>query len=316
MAKKRIFAVGFDLPGNDFEYVPLDSDQSLLDADIVLYEVGFGDHYASEDYQGEPLFSHSLSVRVAQNLQHWRSELAAATNVGKLVIIFLAKPFSYFRYTGNQQYSGTGRSRVTSNIVTRVTSYDAVPNITSAEAKSGREVRLTKEATYLAPYWKEFAEYSAYEAFIEGKFTNAILTTKTGNKIVGASVRSKGSLLFLPPLRYDEEKFTKYDSKKRKTYWTAEAIKFGKRLATALAALSETLLSGRLTTPPPAWVLIRHTVHQRKVIFMARLQKFREGLANYSNSVQNWNSSSTRQGQSEHCSMSRASHLSAQYGMH
>lgn len=254
MAKKKIFTVGFDLPGEDFEYVPFDSDQSLLDADIVLYEVGLGSHYASESYQGEPLFSHSSSVRVAQNLQHWRSELVAATNVGKLVIVFLAKPLSYFRHTGKQQYSGTGRSRATTNIVTRVTSYAAVPIITSAEGKSGREVRLTKEGTYLSPYWKEFAAYSAYETFIEGKFTHALLKTKTGDKSIGAAIQGKGSLLFLPPLKYDEEKFTKYDSKKEQTCWTPEAIKFGKRLATALVALSETLLSGRLTTPPPAWV--------------------------------------------------------------
>jgi hypothetical protein len=136
-----------------------------------------------------------------------------------------------------------------------VDSYAAAPNITLSEAKSGREVRLTKEGAYLAPYWKEFAEYSAYEAFIEGKFTHALLTTKTGNKIVGAAVRGKGSLLFLPPLRYDQKKFTKYDSEKDETYWTTEAIKFGKRLATSLAALSETLPSGLLITPPPAWVL-------------------------------------------------------------
>jgi hypothetical protein len=255
MAKKKTFAVGFTLPGDDFEYVPFDSDQSLLDADIVLYEVGFGKHYAIEYYQGIPLFGHSDSVRIAQNLQHWRSELAAATNAGKLVIVFLAKPLSYFRYTGEQQYSGTGRSRVATNIVTRVGSYDAVPSITSVEAKSGREVRLTKEGAYITPYWGEFAEYSPYEAFIEGKFTHALLTTKTGSKIVGAAIQGKGSLLFLPPLRYDEEKFTKYDSKKKETYWTAEATRFGKRLATTLFALSDTLLSGRLTTPPPPWVL-------------------------------------------------------------
>jgi hypothetical protein len=42
MSKKRIFTIGFELPGDEFEYVPFESDRSLLDADIVLYEVGFG----------------------------------------------------------------------------------------------------------------------------------------------------------------------------------------------------------------------------------------------------------------------------------
>jgi hypothetical protein len=255
MAKKKIFLVGLDLPGDDFEYVPFDSDQSLLDADIVLYEVGFGDHYASESYQGKPLFNHYISSRVEQNLHHWRSELVAATNAGKIVIIFLAKPLIYFRYTGDQQFSGTGRSRVTTNIVTQVESYTSVPNITSVEAKSGREVRLTKEASYLAPYWKEFSEYSRYEAFINGKFSYALLKTKTGNKTVAAAFQGKGSLLFLPPIRYDENKFVKYDSKKKESYWTPDALKFGKRLISALSTLSKSILSGRLITPPPSWAL-------------------------------------------------------------
>jgi len=255
MAKKKIFSVGFDLPGDDFEYIPFDSDQSLLDADIVLYEVGFGDHYASDSYQGEPLFSHHASSRVTQNLHHWRSELAAATNAGKIVIVYLAKPLSFFRYTGEQQFSGTGRSRVTTNIVNKVESYSAVPNITSVDAKSGREVRLTKEGAFLAPYWKDWSKYSAYEAFITGKFTHTLLETKSGNKIVAAVVQSKGSLLFLPPIRYDHDEFVKYDSDKEEEYWTKEALRFGKHLATALTNLSRTLLSGRSITPPPQWVL-------------------------------------------------------------
>ena len=255
MAKKKIFTVGLDLPGDDFDYISFDSDQSLLDADIVLYEVGFGDHYASKSYEGEPLFDHYSSSRVTQNLQHWRSELTAATNAGKIVIVFLAKPLIYFRYTGDKQFSGTGRSRVTTNIVTQVESYTPVPNITSAQAKSGREVRLTKEASYLAPYWKEFSEYSGYEAFIDGKFSYALLKTKTGNKTIAAVVQGKGSLLFVPPLRYDEDKFVKYDSKKKESYWTPEALKFGKRLTSALSALSKSMLSGRVITPPPEWAL-------------------------------------------------------------
>ena len=255
MTKKKIFTIGLDLPEGDFQNIPFNSDQSLLDADIILYEVGFGDYYTSEYYQGESLFDRYISVRVTKNLQHWRSELIAATNAAKLVIVFLAKPLIYFRYTGEQKFSGTGRSRATTNIVIRVESYSAVPNITFAEAKSGREVRLTKEGSYLAPYWKRFAEYSAYEAFIEGKFNHTLLKTKTGNKIIAAAVHSKGSLLFLPPLRYDEDKFVKYNSKKDKDYWTIEAVKFSKHLATTLVALSNSILSDRLITPPPQWAL-------------------------------------------------------------
>jgi hypothetical protein len=254
MAKKRIFTIGFALPGEEFHYIPFDSDQSLLDADIILFEPGFKRHYTSEEYNGIPLFNKSDSHRVYENLSHWRSELAGAVNAGKLVIIFLKKPLIYFRYTGQQNFSGTGRSRTTTNIVAEVSSYDSVPNLTKVEAKTGREVRLTKKGAYLATYWKDFAKYSNYEAFIEGKFTHATLTTKSAEKIVGATISGKGWLLFLPPIRYNREKFTRHDPKEEKTYWTPEALEFGKRLVAALAAIADTLLAGHIASPPPEWV--------------------------------------------------------------
>ncbi len=78
MARKRIFCIGFELPGDDFEYIDFGSDQSLLDADVVLFRPGFGQHYASESYQGQPLFSHSTSVQVAND-----PTLARGTRFGR-----------------------------------------------------------------------------------------------------------------------------------------------------------------------------------------------------------------------------------------
>jgi hypothetical protein len=221
------------------------SDRSLLDADIVLFQPGFGEFSPTETYHGEDLFSHTSSPRLIKILQHWKSELTSAVDAGKLVVVFLAKPRSAHVYTGQQGFSGTGRSRVTTNYVAEIESYSAVPIVTAAEAKTGREIILTKDGLFLSGYWKEFGENSEYEAFIDGKFTKTILTTKTGGKVVGALVRRKGALLLIPPLRYDEEKFTKYNPKKQETYWTTEAVQYGKRLVVSLVSLTESLLKRR-----------------------------------------------------------------------
>jgi len=252
MSKKRIFAIGFELPGDEFEYIPFESDRSLLDADIVLYEVGFGQLPATEDYEGTHLFSKSNSPRVTQYLAHWRSELASFVNAGKFAIVFVTKPLRYFRYTGEKTLSGTGRSQVTTNLVTPVSSYDAIPNITQVESKTGREVKLAPEGAFLAPYWKECAAISGFEAFIDGKFSKKVLVTKAGEKTVGAVTYGKGTIFFLPPLRFDEKKFLTYDAKKRQTFWTSEALKFGKRLLGTLVALTQAVAS-RSAMPPPVW---------------------------------------------------------------
>ena len=57
MGKYRIFTVGFELPGDEFEYYEFSSDQTLLDADIVLFETTLGAYSAFETHSGKPLLS-------------------------------------------------------------------------------------------------------------------------------------------------------------------------------------------------------------------------------------------------------------------
>ena len=256
MANRRIFTVGFDLPGDEFESVEFNSSQTLLDADIVLFEPTLGHYITSRSYNGKPLLIEDSSFTTKKQLDHWRSEIVAAVEAGKLVIVYLAKPIECYRYTGQKEFSGTGRSRVTTNNVTEISSYEAVPNLKRVTAKSGKEIRLEKNATYLASYWSEFSAYSPYEVKIEGDFKRVLLKSRVGDRAVGAAVHgSNGTLLFLPPLRYDEEEFLTYDEQTMEEYWTDEAFKFGKRLVSALVALSDNLKKSAQRTPAPVWTL-------------------------------------------------------------
>lgn len=254
MAKYHFFSVGFDMPGDDFEYVPFDSDQTLLDADIILFEPTLGNYSSYESYNGRPLLSESSSFATNESLRHWRSEIVAAVNAGKLVVVYLARPVECYRHTGQKQFSGTGRSRVTTNLVTEISSYEAVPKLKGINSKTGREIRIEKDASYLAPYWKEFSLYSPYEVEIEGDFTRVLLRSRTGDRVVGASVHSAvGALLFLPPIRYDRRKFVRVDRRSEKSFWTEEALKFGKKLAANLSGLADTIKESTHTTPAPSW---------------------------------------------------------------
>ena len=256
MAKYRFFTVGFELPGDNFEYVAFESDQTLLDADIILFEPTLGGCDTSGSYNGRPLLTESSSFTAKQHLQHWHSEIIAAVKAGKLVIIYLAKPIECCRYTGEKRFSGTGRSRVATNIVAEISSYEAVPNMKSVSAKSGKGIRLEKDATYLGPYWKEFSDYSPYEVEIEGDFKKTLLKSRAGDRTLGAAIHGKhGALLFLPPLRYDTDMFVRYDGRSKKSFWTDEALNFGKRLVAALAALADVLKRSTQATPAPMWTI-------------------------------------------------------------
>jgi len=67
-----------------------------------------------------------------------------------------------------------------------------------------------------------------------------------------------GSLLLLPPIKYDEDIFL-HDAEEGEDeddalkYWTPEALKFGKRLVGYLVALFATPREGTNATPAPEW---------------------------------------------------------------
>jgi hypothetical protein len=256
MAKRRIFTVGFTLPGDDFEYIRFESDQTLLDADIILFEPTLGHCAIAETYNGRPLLAESSSLTVKEKLSHWRSEIAEAVNAGKLVVVYLAKPIQCYRYTGEKRFLGTGRSQVPTNLVAEVSSYEAVPYLKDVVPKTGTGMQLEREGAFLAPYWREFSSYSRYEVEITGEFKRVLLRSRAGDRILGAAICGvAGTLLLLPPLRYDRKRFVRFGRAHKNKYWTRDALSFGQQLAAALAALSDSLRESVHATPPPSWAL-------------------------------------------------------------
>ena len=125
---RRIFSVGFEIPGDDAEYMSFRSNQSLLDADIIVFEPSFIGEYGLEKYySGNRLLTESDSFKIVEDISHWRSELKTAFESGKTVFIFLSSLEEGYRYTGEKQFSGTGRSRVTTNIVNAFNNYEVLP---------------------------------------------------------------------------------------------------------------------------------------------------------------------------------------------
>jgi len=55
MGRKKVLAVGCEFGGGEAEYVPLSSNRSLLDGDIVLFEPSLGDADCEKRYNGKPL---------------------------------------------------------------------------------------------------------------------------------------------------------------------------------------------------------------------------------------------------------------------
>lgn len=253
---RTILSVGFEVPGGEVEQVDLFSRRSLLDADVVIFSPAVPYTYESDTYLGKTCLSDDSSFRAREALTHWRRELSAAIDAGKLVVVILEAPAEVYAATGEKRYSGTGRNARETRIVDKLRAYDAIPVKCNFHAASGTEMNVVPEARYFTAYWSEFGPYSEYEVYLEGELLTELVKTKAGNRVVGACVRKgRGAALLIPALDVDQDKFVEYRSEegKEQAYWTQGAINFGRKFASALVRLADAIASEMAGTPPPSW---------------------------------------------------------------
>lgn len=252
---KRIFSVGFNFPGDEAECISFESNWSLLDADIIIFEPRIGYYgqstISNKQHMGKPLLDESASFKTKERANHWKSELQIALDSGKTIIVFLSELEEFYVYKEKQELFEFDKD------LELFSNYSMLPiNFDRIVPRFGKEIRIAQDLKFLSAYWKEFAPYSSYKVYLGGHFENAILTTKMGNKIVGAIVSNKkGCLILLPPIRYDIDKFLEEDEydEEGNELWRPEAIAFGKRLTAYLVDIDKARQSNSEATPPPKW---------------------------------------------------------------
>jgi len=258
---KKVISVGFEIPGGVAEYIPLRSNRSLLDADIVVFSPQVsGGYYISHYHQGKPRLGESDSFKVVGDATHWRSEIQGAFNAGKTMIIYLPELKEYFVDTGKKEISGAGRSKTNINYVSPFNNYAFLPvKFEKVVSSSGKSIKLAKNTKFLTSYWKEYEASSSYEVILDGGFesNSVILVTKTGNKAVGLHLTNgKGNMILLPDLNYRNEGFVSSvedDEGEVIEEWTPEAVKYGKTFLSHIVEIDKSLQTGRDLTPAPQW---------------------------------------------------------------
>lgn len=253
---KVLLAVGIDIPGDNVESEDILSDRSLLDADIVIFQPGIPSWYAGETYLGKRCLDDDTSFRVREAFTHWRRELAAAVDAGKIVFLILSAPDTVYVGTGRKEYSGTGRNARTTRMVEPMSSYESVPTKWKYHGASGTEMVLASEARFLAPYWQQFEDVSEYRLYLEGEVALPLIRTRSGNRVVAAMIRKgQGALVALPALDLEDPEFTEVrkENGKELEYWSKKAQQFGKQFASTLVDIAEVITKESLATPPPDW---------------------------------------------------------------
>lgn len=258
MGKKNITSVAFNFPGDLIQYVSFTSDASLLDSDIIIFspDIFVYSIQSRENYKGKPYLTDSASFALKEQTEYWRRELMDACRAGKTIFIFLEKFNEVFVATGEKTYSGTGSRRITTNIVTEHDNYRCLPFLIEPINSKGSSMIIIKNNELIANYWKEFEEYSEYHVFMKGKVSQPIITTKDGNRVLGAIVRlqsADGMFVLLPHLETDNVEFSS-ETEEGDILWSKKGIEFGKRLLASIIEMDKIAKAGNRVTPKPDWV--------------------------------------------------------------
>jgi len=253
---KSIAIIGTDFPSNEVKFAPLHSQISLLDYDISVFNPDISSFYdyTLERYQGKPALSDTNSFKLQERLAHWRREILGAVEAGKTVFLLLNELQEVYVATGDKKYSGTGRNRQTTRIVTDYSNYKLIPGGIDIVNSTGTSMKLHGGDNMLTTYWAELQDFSEYRVLVSGKVVRPLVITKTGNKTVGAYLKYKdaqGTLVLLPYIDFGREDFN-YE-RKDKIYFNKKAMQVGKQFISAIAGVDNLLKEGREFTPAPDW---------------------------------------------------------------
>jgi len=279
-----VLSVGYPIPGDAAELLEFKSNKSILAADIVVFSPDiqeysdYDEHLVrSKQHAGQRLINHEDSAFLREHIKHWRSELSTLLQHGKTVFLLLWDADPCWMQTGEQEFSGTGRSQRTTNLIAPFDPYSVIPLpeiLSNVHRTHGDGIKPTQQIGALASYWQEFGPFLYYFAYLE-KLSTACLVTKVGDKIVGGLARSagwKGTLVLLPLVDFNsmvkerEKQLSRGKKGRVSAATTRKAEKsVGKQFVNALVQIDKAIRVQTERTPAPTWVLQEEFALQEEI---------------------------------------------------
>lgn len=171
------------------------------------------------------------------------------------MIVFLDDLCEVYIDTGRREYSGTGRNQKTTRMVAEYNNYQCIPAAINPVKTTGSAMKRTsRNSELIANYWNEFEQYSKYKVVLPSENVPACITTKNGEKTVGAIYESKnsnGALILLPDIDFYNDAFLYEDEENDELVWNDEANVFASKMAKTTVEIDRSLKNFGQTTPEP-----------------------------------------------------------------
>ena len=291
---KEIKGIGFNIPSENEDYIELNSLSSLSEADVVIFNPSFEEtnystheNFENKTFNGKPCYNHESSTEINEHCSHWLNEIKSYLNRGKTLFIILSEKKSFYIQTGRKEFSGTGKNRQTTNIVTDFSNYNFLPAIKELSYSVAHGNKIIANDSLFKNLLDSFSKYMSYETYLtsETEFRTG-LCTKNKDKILGGVIQaSGGQIVFLPKISFDIEEFWEED-KDENSYWTDEAIVIGKRFVQTILEIDSVLQKTSNKTPRPDWLNDNSYVLKKSAQISSNIEILRKKIAECNEKIQ------------------------------
>lgn len=149
--------------------------------------------------------SESDSINIQQDIKRRRTEIDELLKIGRTVIVFMSQNQFCYHYTGEKQSSGTGKSRVFTNIVSKIDLLSILPENINTIGSTGSSIDCRAAEPYKS-FFNENKDHFHYEAYFNKSLGNPLYYIKGTNKVVASCLKiHNGNLLFIPTFVDDED---------------------------------------------------------------------------------------------------------------
>ena len=128
-------------------------------------------------------------------------------NLGRIVIVVMPPPDKCYYATGQKEFSGTGRNRVSQRYVNELSLLNSIPiKELSTVIAEGNNIEF-KGSEPFKSYWSKMKNYHYYIAYASKNIGKPFLFIKGTQKLIGTWIPTqRGVFLFMPPF-YSRESF-------------------------------------------------------------------------------------------------------------
>lgn len=154
------------------------------------------------------------SVKVIRDIERRKLELKEFLKLGRNIFVFTPPPVTCFGATGEKQFSGTGKNRVTTRIVNEVDLLQTLPTRINPVEAAGTSIEFRGEEPFHS-FWTANIDYFYYRAYFKEIVGKPLLYIKNTDKVVGTYLHlGNGTLVFMPDFVNEDNFNTKKEWKK------------------------------------------------------------------------------------------------------